>query len=476
MLKYPQMPVSSLKGVKHVYFLGIAGQLMSALACVAKDFGFRISGSDDHAYSPATDYLKKHRIPYTEGHRPENVSRPDLIVLGNHIRPDNPELLHVLKHRLPLVSYPQMVRLLFPAAKYRLVVAGTHGKSTTTSLLGWILDQAGLNPTVLIGARSQNFRSSFRLGGKDLLVIEGDEYTSSCLDATPKFLYYRPTHAILTSIELDHVDIFDTWTKQADAFSKFAATVSRNLLLCGDTLNESALKLTTRARIEKYGLGNFDWQAVNITVKDGHTLFDVLHDSRFVGKFVSPLAGTHYVQDVLSAIALASSLGVSPASIAKSLATFKGVGQRFEIVSDRHGAIVISDYAHHPTAIKATLEATKARYPGQRLWAVYEPHTFTRIKGLLPQFAHSFDSAEQTVIADIFPARENALAGLVHAKDIVAAANSHPGIRYIATPDAVLEHLKTRLQKGDVVLIMAVGKFGELAQKLAGHLKSHPLK
>ncbi|HJZ05504.1 UDP-N-acetylmuramate--L-alanine ligase [Candidatus Amesbacteria bacterium RIFCSPHIGHO2_01_FULL_48_32] len=459
-------PISSLKNVNNIYFLGIAGQLMSALACVAKDFGYHITGSDENAYPPATTYLESSKITWISGHKPENIGHPDLVVLGNHIRQGNPELEALLESKIPFVSYPQMVRLLFPNAKYRLVVAGTHGKSTTTSLLGWILTQAGLNPTVLIGAQSKNFNSSFRLGSKEILVIEGDEYTSSCLDNTPKFLYYEPTHAILTSAELDHMDVFNTWEKQATAFTSFAKSVSQMLIVCGDTLNGNKLSLPTKAKVEKYGLGEFDWQATNIHFSGKLTKFDVSHHEKLLGTFSMHLSGKHYIQDSLSAIALAHHTDIPTHIIQKSLLTFKGVGKRFEVVYDK-GITIIDDYAHHPTAIKVTLEAASSRYPSRRLWAIYEPHTFTRVKGLLPQFAHCFDPADIAIIADIMPAREKALTGLVHSRDIVATAKNHPDIHYLATPDEILAYLKQNLKPNDVFVFMSVGKFGDLPKKLS---------
>jgi UDP-N-acetylmuramate: L-alanyl-gamma-D-glutamyl-meso-diaminopimelate ligase len=468
------MDISSLGGIKNIYFLGIAGQLMSALACVTKNFGYNVTGSDENAYPPATNYLQQHQITYIEGHNPSNIQQPDLVVLGNHIRPGNAELDYILTNKIPFVSYPQMVNLLFPKAKYRLVIAGTHGKSTTTSLVGWILTQAKLNPTVLIGAKSNNFNSSYRIGSPELLVIEGDEYTSSCLDSTSKFLYYHPTHAVITSIELDHMDVFKTWENQLDTFIKFSKSVRSNglLLLCGDTIHEQKSQLTTPSKVEEYGLGPFDWQATILDSDSSGTKFEVKYKNASIGTFHSPLSGTHYLQDVLSAIAITKSIGVSETTIDKAISTFAGVGQRFEIISAHNSITIVSDYAHHPTAIAATISAAKSRFPTNRIICVYEPHTYTRIKGLLPEFTHAFDGADKVIIADIMAAREKSLSGLVHATDIVKSASLHPDIQYIGNPDNILEYLKTQVKKNDVIVVMAVGKFGSLPQKLSEYSKS----
>ncbi len=461
----------TLENVRSVHFIGIAGLLMSGLACVATKLGLDVTGSDENAYPPATTMLAQHGIAWIEGHSESNLGTPDLIVLGNHVRSDNTELLAALARGLEIVSFPQFIQILFPDAQHRIVVAGTHGKSTTTAMIGWILAVAGTDPTVLIGAVSRNFGTSFRSGSSRVVVIEGDEYTSSALDATPKFLYYRPSMAVLTSAEVDHVDLCDTLEQQLEVFLQFCRTVDTKglILLCSDSPGVSSLaRRAIGTQSQTYGLRDYPhWKAHNIVMFGGGCRFEVLQESRPIGAFSVPLPGRHNVQNALAAIAVTSNLGVASEVIRDALVSFTGVGKRFEIIGESCGVTVVVDYAHHPTAIKATLSGARGQYYARRLWCIYEPHTYSRVKGLLPLFEDAFLDADEVIVADIYAARENALPHLVHATDLVAAIHKpRESVRYIPKPDEILEYLLANVRSNDVVIIMAVGGFGRIGERL----------
>jgi UDP-N-acetylmuramate: L-alanyl-gamma-D-glutamyl-meso-diaminopimelate ligase len=461
--------------MKKVHFLGIAGQMMCGLAVIAKSQGYEVSGSDENAYPPATTTLEQNGIQWISGHKKENLGDPDLIVLGNHIRAHNVELQSALERKLKIVSFPEFISILYPDSKNQVVIAGAHGKSTTTSLIGWILTEGKLDPTVLIGAISRNFENNFRQGASDFIVIEGDEYSSSCLDISPKFSHYLPMYGIITSIELDHMDLYADLDSQFDVFVKFSQTVSDNgiLLVCSDSVDIPFLQQRGATHpFITYGFSdNADWRAKDVRFEPEKTTFVLDKGGSLVGEFSTPLAGKHNVLNTVAAISVAKTYGMSNDAIQTALNTFKGVGKRFDVRGEFGGVLLIEDYAHHPTAIKTTLEAARMRYGKRKIWCVYEPHTYSRIKGVLPQFNDAFVAADEIIISDIFSAREKALEGMVHTRDIVEVAKAlSPNIHYVAKPEQILEYLSAHLVKGDVVVFMAVGNMDNITQKLGESL------
>jgi UDP-N-acetylmuramate--L-alanine ligase len=459
-----------------IHFIGIAGLLVSSLACIAKALGFEVTGSDETAYPPATTTLAQHQINWINGHRAENLDTPDLVVLGTHIQFNNPELQAAIARQLKIVSSPEFLRMLFTNKMHRVIPAGAHGKSTITSMIGWILIEADLDPTILIGAISHNLESSFRKGEGTFLVLEGDEYKSSCLDSTPKFLYYQPTDAILTSVELDHFDLYHTVEKQFETYKQFCQSVAPEglILLCADS---PAVRLLAdsniTANVQTYGFcGRSDWQATDIRFEGEKTHFSIVYDETRLGEFSIWLPGKHNVQNALAATAMATRLGVPIEIIRSSLYSFLGVGRRFEIKGDINGVIVVDDFAHHPSAIKSTLEATRMRYPSKRIWCIYEPHTYSRIKGSLEKFEDAFEGADEVVISDIYPARERDLKGLIHSREIIEIARKQtPNIHYIPTAKQVLSYLIDNVLSNDLVMFMSVGRFEETADKLVQYLR-----
>ena len=461
----------SVKGEHpELYFLGISGVLMSSLACIAKKMGYRVTGSDHHAYPPATTLLESNRIDFFDGYSEANIQSPDMVVLGNHIRKNNVELDAVLSRGLKIISFPELIAQLFSRSKEIIVPAGAHGKSTITSMIGHVLVEAAYDPTVLIGAVSKNLGSSFRIGSDRYLVVEGDEYTSSCLDQTPKFHYYQPSIGIITSIEQDHVDVFDTFEKQFQAYEIFSKTIRKDglLLLCADSEGVLALnQVREDIRIQTYGLSpGSDWLAYDIAVVDGKSHFKVSRQGEFFEEFALNIPGRHNVQNALAAIAVATNIGIPVPAVKEALDSFAGVGKRFELIGKTEEVVVINDYAHHPTAIEKTLEAVRSQYPQATIWCVYEPHTFTRVKGLLPLYKNVFNAADHAIISDIFAAREESLSNSVHATDILEVCkDSHAEMAYISGKEAILEYLEQNVSPNSVVIFMTVSDFGNTAQR-----------
>lgn len=449
---------------------------MSSLAVIAQDAGIEVTGSDEDPYPPASTVLETHHVHWFNGYNTSNLGSPDIVVLGNHIRHDNPELLAAMNRDIQIISYPQFVQLLFKQSNRRIVIAGAHGKSTTTAMIGWILVEAGLDPTILIGAESRNLHSGYRAGNRQILVIEGDEYSSSCIDTTPKFNYYQATDAIITSVELDHVDLYQNDQKQITAYTQFCRTIRPNgkLLLCTDSIVPISLNLPSNfLQVQTYGLeNNPNWHVASCKFQDGESHFSVIHDEIPIAEFVLHIPGRHNIQNAVAAIAMCLEIGIPPSTVQSALLTFEGVSRRFEIIGEINSVTVIEDYAHHPTAIRKTLEAARSRYPDRRIWCIYEPHTYTRIKGLLDKFENAFENADEVIISDIYAAREKSLIGLVHSKDIVNTARKQKdNISYVPTPGQVYDCLIGRLKHDDVLIFMSVGRFGGIPEKLVQHLR-----
>jgi UDP-N-acetylmuramate: L-alanyl-gamma-D-glutamyl-meso-diaminopimelate ligase len=466
--------------ISDIYFLGIAGLVMSSLACIAKAAGFRVSGSDEEsAYPPATTALAQHQIDWAAGHKVENLGRPDLVVLGNHIRQSNPELQAALDRKLIVISYPELVAMMYADHEHRLVPAGAHGKSTLTALIGWILVEAGYDPTVLIGAASRNLAGGFRQGLAKILVIEGDEYSSSCLDKTSKFMYYRPSTAIITSAELDHVDLSPTLEKQVARYTSFGHSVSADglVLMCTDSPSVALISRESRrsmpARVETYGLVNEpDWLATDLVLSSAESTFAIVHNRKRISDFRLTIPGAHNVQNATAAIAATLTMGVPLDRVKSALRTFMGVGRRFEVKAEIGDITIVDDFAHHPTAIRTTLSAARSRYGARRLWCIYEPHTYSRVRALLPLFAGAFGEADEVIVADIYAGREHSSVSLVDSNDIVDVVHKDlTNVRHIPTPDLILDYLSDHVRRHDVVVFMSVGRFGEVANRLVERLK-----
>src|SRR5713101_7074828 len=365
---------------KHIHLIGICGTAMASLAGMLKQRGFRVTGSDAAAYPPMSTFLESLDIPLAQPFAESNLKpRPDLVVVGNAISRGNVELEHVLDERIPFCSLPQILHDEFLVGKEVLVVAGTHGKTTTTSMLAWMFETAGLRPSFLIGGIAENFGSSFGLGEGRYFLLEGDEYDTAFFDKGPKFLHYFPDAVILTSVEFDHADIYKDLDAVETAFKRLVNLVPRRGRIVafdsGDTSSKSLNRCVQKALcpVERYGASNrASWKIANLRLGEDRTSWSVLRDGKHWADFEFPLGGEYNVWNATAAAALAANYEISKDVIAHALETFRSVKRRLEVKAQVNGITIIDDFAHHPTAIEQTILALRARYPKSRLWVVLE--------------------------------------------------------------------------------------------------------
>ena len=469
---------------KHIHLIGICGTAMASLAGMLKERGFRVSGSDAAAYPPMSDFLRGLGIPVAQPFDPRNLEpRPDLVVVGNAMSRGNVELEHVLDQRIDFCSLPQLLHDEFLRGKEVLAVAGTHGKTTTTSMLSWILHSAGLDPSFLIGGIAENFGSSFHLGQGKHFILEGDEYDTAFFDKGPKFLHYFPDAIILTSVEFDHADIYKDLDAVETAFKRLVNLIPRRGRIvafdgmAGDATESPSLERCLAKAfcpVERYGAGpRANWQVANLRLDPGRTSWAVLHNGESWGDFQFSLAGEYNVWNATAAAALAASYGISKGAIAEALKTFKSVKRRLEVKAQVNGITIIDDFAHHPTAIAGTLKALRARYAGARLWAILEPRSNTlRRRVLQSDLARSLALADEVVVAGVFrsdavPENERlelpALASEIERNGRRA--------RLLADADAIVQTVAPEMRSGDVVAILSNGGFGGIYEKLPARLQ-----
>jgi len=475
---------------KHIHLIGICGTAMASLAGMLKQRAFHVTGSDAAAYPPMSDFLASLRIPLSQPFAATNLEpRPDIVVVGNAISRGNVELEHVLDQRISFCSLPQILHDEFLRGKEVLVVAGTHGKTTTTSMLAWIFDQAGLHPSFLIGGIAENFGSSFQLGDGKYFILEGDEYDTAFFDKGPKFLHYFPNAIILTSVEFDHADIYKDLDAVETAFKRLVNLIpGRGRIVALDT-GESIERCLARAfcPVERYGNAkNAAWQVTNLGLDSSRTSWSVLRDGERWADFEFSLAGEYNVLNATAAAALASGCGIAKEQITSALKTFKSVKRRLEVRAQVNGITIIDDFAHHPTAIAGTLKALHARYPGARLWAILEPRSNTLRRNVFQnELARSLAVADEVVVANVFKSE-----GIPEGERMDVAAlgaevqRQGRRARIIADADGIVQTVAPEMRPGDVVAILSNGGFGGIYEKLPQRLKAlaggasgnHPLK
>jgi UDP-N-acetylmuramate: L-alanyl-gamma-D-glutamyl-meso-diaminopimelate ligase len=469
---------------KHIHLIGICGTAMASLAGMLKQKGFQVTGSDAAAYPPMSDFLSDLGIPVSQPFAAKNLEpRPDLVVIGNAISRGNVELEYVLDQRIPFCSLPQLLHDEFLKGKEVLVVAGTHGKTTTTSMLAWIFHSAGLDASFLIGGIAENFGSSFRLGKGKYFILEGDEYDTAFFDKGPKFLHYFPDAIILTSVEFDHADIYKDLDAVETAFKRLVNLIpQRGRIIAFDGVAGEHVDSPSLERclakafcpVERYGAGAAaNWKVTNLRLDPGHTTWIVEHNGERWAEFEFALAGEYNVWNAIAAAALANSCGIPTDKIAAALKSFKSVKRRLEVKAQVHGITIIDDFAHHPTAIAGTLKALRARYPGSRLWAILEPRSNTlRRRILQSDLARSLAQADQIVVANVFRSEavpENERLELPALASEIQQ-NGRPA-RLLADADAIVQTIAPELRSGDVVAILSNGGFGGIYDKLPARLK-----
>src|ERR1700726_2824576 len=404
---------------KHIHLIGICGPAMASLAGMLQLQGHRITGSDTAAYPPMSDLLSSLGIPIREPYAERNLDpRPDLVVVGNAISRGNIELEYVLDTRIPFCSMASILHDEFLPGRESLVVAGTHGKTTTTSMLAWIYEVASREspafaPSFLIGGVAENFGTSFMVRPTRPFLLEGDEYDTAFFDKGPKFLHYFPDAVILTSVEFDHADIYKDLDAVETAFKHLVNRIPRRGRIvafdgmAGDTAESPSLERCLSkafSPVERYGASaRSHWRVTNLKLEPGRTFWSVLHDGKAWADFEFPLAGEYNVWNATAAAALAADYGIAKEEIAAALKTFKSAKRRLEVKAQVNGITIIDDFAHHPTAIAGTLKALRARYAGARLWAILEPRSNTlRRRVLQSDLARSLAAADVVVIAEVF--------------------------------------------------------------------------
>ncbi len=453
-----------------VHLIGIGGIGLSAIAKVLLEEGRRVSGSD-LKLSPITAALAAQGAAIHQGHRAENVGDADLVVISSAIPADNPEMATARARGIPIVKRDWILGRMMEG-RFGIAVAGSHGKTTITAMIALLLTEADLDPTFIVGGILENLGTNARAGRGEHFVIEADEY-----DRT--FLGLRPRMAVVTNIEMDHPDCYPELDDLEESFREFVRLVPADgcVIGCGDEervigiLEE--LRGTQGSEVVTYGLGKGrDWRAVGVRPNElgGHD-FVALHDGHAVGEFALRIPGLHNVQNSLAVLAVAHSLGLDLTGAGETLRNYRGVQRRFEVKGEANEIIVIDDYAHHPTQIQATLRTARERYAGRTIWAVFQPHTYSRTKALLGEFAESFADADHVVVTDIYAAREFDDLG-VSAADIVTRMK-HPDALYVPDLNEAAEHLFDHLEPGDVLITLGAGDGYKVGEQVLAEGRRH---
>jgi UDP-N-acetylmuramate: L-alanyl-gamma-D-glutamyl-meso-diaminopimelate ligase len=466
---------------RHIHLIGICGTAMASLAGMLQERSFRVTGSDAAAYPPMSTFLESLGIPVAQPFAESNLNpRPDLVVVGNALSRGNVELERVLDERIPFCSLPQILHDEFLVGKEVLVVAGTHGKTTTTSMLAWIFETAGLRPSFLIGGIAENFGRSFGLGEGKHFILEGDEYDTAFFDKGPKFLHYFPDSLILTSVEFDHADIYKDLDAVETAFKRLVNLVPRRGRIVafdsGDTSSASLNRCVQKAfcPVERYGASNrASWKIANLRLGEDRTSWSVLRDGKHWADFEFPLGGEYNVWNATAAAALGANYEISKDVLAKALKTFRSVKRRLEVKAQVNGITIIDDFAHHPTAIEQTILALRARYPKSRLWVVLEPRSNTMRRNVLQDaLSRSLALADQVVIAAIFKSEAIPEAERLDLRRVIDEIQKRGRqARIFADADAIVNAIAPELRERDVVAILSNGGFGDIYETLPQRLR-----
>ncbi len=469
MVKEKRAALPVLRKIKKLHFVGIGGTGMCGMAEVLFNLGYKISGSD-LAPSEATERLAGLGIPVTFGHKPENVTGADVVVVSSAVREENPEVAAARKNKIPVIRRAEMLGELM-RMKFGIAVSGTHGKTTTTSMIGQILSSAGLDPTIVVGGRVVNLGTNARLGEGEFMVCEADEYDRS-------FLMLSPHIAVATTLEADHLDYYKNLGEIKEAFIQFLNSVPfyGSIVLCADEPNLCAIEPALTRPVIRYGvscpIGECDYCAGGVTMEGLTTHF--LLESKFGDseKLFLRVPGLHNVKNALAAAIVGRELGLSWEKIALGLSEFRGVRRRFELKGEGRGVIVVDDYAHHPTEIEATLRAARAAFPGRNIIAVFQPHLFSRTRDFALEFAVALKAADRVVLTEIYPSREEPIPGVSSA--LIVQGFEKGGFKnfdFVARWEEVPEVLLPKLQKGDVVITLGAGSIYRAADKLVELLK-----
>jgi len=471
MAQFPMIP-------SHIHLIGIAGSAMTPLAGMLRDLGHRVTGSDTGVYPPASTLLDSWGIPWHDGFSESNLQPlPDLVVVGNAISRGNVELEYVLDHKISYRSLPAILEEMFIPGHNSIVVSGTHGKTTTTSMLAWLFEVAGRRPNFLIGGVAENFGRSYQLGGGSDFILEGDEYDSAYFDKGPKFLHYHPDHLIITSLEFDHADIYPDLDSVALQFRRLVNLVPRRGLIIAwgeaPSVRESVAKAF--CPVETYGLStDTDWFAGDLEFSEGFTIFRAARRGVQIARIRMPLVGRFNVLNALASIAIAHANGIARAAIEQAMETFRSVRRRLEIKGEADGVLIVEDFAHHPTAIRETLEAARTRWPGRRLLAAFEPRSNTLRRKVFENVLHeALAPADAVLLGPVnrpqLLSDDQRLSPAVVVENLRRLGRSAESFD---SADAIAAYLSSEVRTGDLVLVMSNGSFDGLCSKLLAALEA----
>jgi UDP-N-acetylmuramate: L-alanyl-gamma-D-glutamyl-meso-diaminopimelate ligase len=468
----------------HYHLIGICGTAMASLAGMLQARGHQVTGSDENVYPPMSTMLESIGIRLMQDYDASHVGSPDCVVVGNAIPRGNPEVEATLNRRLNYRSLPEVLKDEFIRGRRSLVIAGTHGKTTTTSLAAWVIDQTGLNPSFLVGGVVQNFGVSFRVTESDYFIIEGDEYDTAYFDKGPKFMHYLPEIAVVNNIEFDHADIYKDLDAVKLAFRRLMNLVpGKGKLIVGwdsppvrEVVASFGQKLFTQ--LETFGTSDdAKWRARDIRFAGGLTYFHVWREGTKWAEFQTPLIGDFNIRNCLAVIVAADAWGIERQTIGEALATFKSVRRRLEIRGEVNGVTVIDDFAHHPTAVRETLAALRSKYSDRRLVAVFEPRSRTSCHATFQDaYIDAFAPADYVIVSRVYDsARAAEMGGVLDIEKLIDDVAAHGRSAHAITEvDKIVEKLKQELRSGDVVAIMSNGGFGGIHEKLLAALSVPP--
>lgn len=458
----------------HIHLIAVCGVGMASLAGLLQAKGYRVTGSDENIYPPMSTYLAAIGIEVLRGyHERHIVPRPDLVVIGNAVTRGNPEAQAVLNAGLPYVSFPEALGEFLIGARNSLVIAGTHGKTTTTALCAWVLDRAGLRPGFFVGGVPINFGNGWNPGEGDTVILEGDEYDTAFFDKGPKFLHYRPRQSILTSVEFDHADIYRDLDHLKTAFRRLMEIIPRDgcLLVCNDYPAACEVAASARCPIISYGDGDgADWSAREVQVQQGRSWFQPCYRGHAEGIVEVSLIGRHNVKNALAVYAMGRALGIERNKLLDGFATFLGVKRRQEIKGEARGITVIDDFAHHPTAVHETINAVRGAYTGRRLWAVFEPRSHTSRRKIFEEaFAHALALADRVIVSELYLPEKVPEGERLSVQKVIDEINRTCGDEravLIADAQEIVTYVATNAAPGDIILVMSNGAFGGVHEKI----------
>ena len=462
----------------HIHLIAICGVGMASLAGLLKSQGYHVTGSDQNIYPPMSTYLMEVGIEVQSGFDAAHLGNgPELVIIGNAVSRGNPEAEAVLKAGIPHLSFPEALGRFLIGARQSVVIAGTHGKTTTSAMAAWVLTCAGLNPGFFVGGVPLNFSSGWNVGNGNHVVLEGDEYDSAFFDKGPKFLHYRPQSVILTSIEFDHADIYRDLPHVKEAFRRLAMLIPDDglLLACYDYPAVQEIVDVASCRVISYGdAGDNIWTLQNFRARGGRSYFEPCYKGKPEGEIELGALGRHNVKNALAVFALGRELGIDRTKLVAGFASFAGVKRRQEIKGERGGVLVIDDFAHHPTAVSETISAVKDAFPDRRLWAVFEPRSNTSRRNIFQcEFAAALALGDQVIVSAIHQPEKIPESDRMSVQGLVETIDRIRGGKHALLLDGATEiaaYLGKKAQSGDIILVMSNGGFGGVQEKILAAL------